>query len=78
MDTTSRFKRAMQFQFLIEKLKYPSHSHTGVIGIWRCTCRDWPFSSASKPIDLGLGFQVHRVYMLLNFPASTLVGTFDV
>ena len=25
------------------------------IEVWRCTCRDWPFSSASKPIDLGLG-----------------------
>jgi len=29
-----------------------------VIGIQRCTCRDCPFSSASKRIDLGLGFQV--------------------
>jgi hypothetical protein len=40
-------------------------THTGMIGIWRCTFRDWPFSSASKPIDLGLGFQVHWVHMQL-------------
>jgi|AntAceMinimDraft_5_1070358.scaffolds.fasta_scaffold22365_5 hypothetical protein len=32
-------------------------------GFWRCTCRDWPFSWALKPIDLGLGFQVHWVHM---------------
>jgi hypothetical protein len=32
---------------------------TGPIGIWCCACRDWPFSSAFKPIDLGLGFKVH-------------------
>jgi hypothetical protein len=31
------------------------------IGIKCCACRDWPFSSGSKPIDLGLGFQVHWV-----------------
>jgi hypothetical protein len=47
------------------------------IGIRRCTCRDWPFSSASKPIDLGLGFQVHWVHMQLGFPASALVGTLN-
>jgi hypothetical protein len=52
-------------------------SPTGAIGIWRCTCRDWPFSPASKPIDLGLGFQVHWVYIQLGFPASTLVGTLN-
>jgi hypothetical protein len=33
------------------------------IGIWRCTCRDWPFSSGSKPIDLGLEIQVHWVHI---------------
>jgi hypothetical protein len=27
-----------------------------LIKIWCCAYRDWPFSSASKPIDLGLGF----------------------
>jgi hypothetical protein len=48
---------------------------TGVIGIWRCTCRDWLFSPASKPIDLALGFQVHWVHMQVDFPESTLVGT---
>jgi hypothetical protein len=37
----------------------------------------WPFSSASKPIDLGLGFQVNWVHMQLGFPASTLVGTLN-
>ena len=41
----------------------PCTLHTGWIGIWRCTCRDWPFSSASKPIDLGLGFQVHWAHI---------------
>ena len=36
-----------------------------------------PFSSASKPIDLGLGFQVHWVHIKLGSPASSLVGTFN-
>jgi hypothetical protein len=36
---------------------------------------DWLFSSASKPINLGLGFQVHWAHIQLGFPASTLVGT---
>jgi hypothetical protein len=50
---------------------------TGAIGIWCCACRDCPFSSASKPIDLGLGFQVHWVHIRLGFPASALVGTLN-
>jgi hypothetical protein len=33
------------------------------------------FSSASKPIDLGLDFQVHWVHIKLGFAPSTLVGT---
>ena len=45
------------------------------IGIWRCTCRGWPFSLASKPIDLGLSFQVHWVNMQLDFSPFVLVGT---
>jgi len=50
---------------------------TGWIIIWCCTCRDWPFSSASKPIDLGLGFQVHWFHIKLGFPASSLVGALN-
>jgi hypothetical protein len=49
----------------------------GEIEIWRCTCRNRPFSSASKPNDLGLDFQVHWVHMQLDFSASTLVGTLN-
>ena len=33
------------------------------IVIWRCTCRDWPFSPALKPIDIGLGLLVHWVHI---------------
>jgi hypothetical protein len=40
------------------------------IGIWRCTCRDWLFSSAPKPIGLGLGFQLNWVHMQLGFSPS--------
>jgi hypothetical protein len=47
---------------------------SGWIGIWCCACCDWPFSSASKPIDLRLGFQVHWGHIFPGFPASTLVG----
>jgi hypothetical protein len=50
---------------------------TGAIGIWCCACRDRPFSSASKPINLGLGFQVQWVHIKLGFPASALVGTLN-
>jgi hypothetical protein len=35
------------------------------------TCRVWPFSSASKPINLGLDFQVHWVYIKLGFASFT-------
>jgi hypothetical protein len=35
-------------------------------------------TSASKPIDLGLGFQVHWVHIKLGFPQSCLVGTLNV
>jgi hypothetical protein len=51
--------------------------YIGVIGILCCACRDWPFSSAPKQIDLGFGFQVHWVYIQLGFPASVLVGTLN-
>jgi hypothetical protein len=37
---------------------------------------DWPFSS--KPIDLGLGFQVHWAHIKLGFPPSSLVGTLNM
>ena len=57
--------------------KYTVRLLTGLIGVWCCACRDWPFSSASKPIDLGLGFQVHWVHIKLGFPASSLVGTLN-
>jgi hypothetical protein len=39
---------------------------TGEIEIRRCACRDWPFSSASKPIDLGLGFSAFSLVGTLN------------
>jgi hypothetical protein len=34
--------------------------------------------SPSKPIDLGLGFQVHWVHIKLDFPVSAFVGTLKV
>jgi hypothetical protein len=50
---------------------------TWEIGIWCSACRNWPFSSASKPIDLGLGFQVHWVHIRLCFPVYSSVGTLN-
>jgi hypothetical protein len=34
--------------------------------------------TASKPIDLGLGFQLHWVHIKLGFPPSSLVGTLNM
>jgi hypothetical protein len=42
---------------------------TGLIGILCCGCRDWPFSSAPKPMVLELGFQVHWAHIKPGFPA---------
>jgi hypothetical protein len=69
-------RKNFQHYFLCIKL-VPSGGSTRVIGSWRCTCFAWPFSSASKPINLGLGFEVHWVHIQLGFPASTLVGTLN-
>jgi hypothetical protein len=59
-----------------------SEPHTGArpsvrlcVGL---TTRRQPFSSPSKPIDLGLGFHVHWVHMQLGSPPSSLVGTLNV
>jgi hypothetical protein len=72
MRLLTKFRKSPVWLQLVDgKISMQGTSEFGVVP----AAIDHFLQSASKPIDLGLGFQVHWVHIRLGFPAYTLVGT---